>query len=200
MTIEIQTRWQRKSLAAFTLIELLVVIAIIAILASMLLPAQRKAHRTSCFSNLHQIGIATSLYLDDNRDRMPGVTDAELQLTPPVNTSDKRYASMASFMPLLAAGLGKTEMFISPPVGLSINDWRAWFASPWRENGMEFPQRGLANYITVKLAERHPKQARYLRGRSPVNVAVARNSSVSDEKWLMSPFFERIWWQGYHGA
>lgn len=54
----------------FTLVELLVVIGILALLATLLLPGARTAkeagRKAQCASNLHQLGMAMAMYLDDN--------------------------------------------------------------------------------------------------------------------------------------
>jgi prepilin-type N-terminal cleavage/methylation domain-containing protein/prepilin-type processing-associated H-X9-DG protein len=93
---------------AFTLIELLVVIAIIGILAALLLPvlgrAKEAARSTACLSNLHQIGIALQLYVQDNNNKLPFMRDKSLTMTNTLPGPDL----------VLASDLGNTNVLRCP--------------------------------------------------------------------------------------
>jgi len=84
--------------SGFTLIELLVVIAIIAILAAILFPvfarARENARRTSCLSNLKQLGLGMQQYIQDYDGRYPYIPQGSLSNTgrAPMGTGDSADA------------------------------------------------------------------------------------------------------------
>ncbi len=97
----------RKS-RGFTLIELLVVIAIIAILAAILFPvfakARENARRTSCSSNLKQIGLAFMQYSQDYDETMP------IPWVSPINQFPGTYRWMDQIFPYVKS----TQLFTCP--------------------------------------------------------------------------------------
>jgi len=66
-----------RSKTAFTLVEVLIVLAIITLLAALLFPVfgrvRDAGRRTSCASNLRQLGMALSQYAQDNRSFYPAL-------------------------------------------------------------------------------------------------------------------------------
>jgi prepilin-type N-terminal cleavage/methylation domain-containing protein/prepilin-type processing-associated H-X9-DG protein len=69
------SRHSKRLTGGFTLIEVLIVLVIIAILAGILLPvfakAREGARRTSCASNLRQMGMAFQQYTQDSNRKYP---------------------------------------------------------------------------------------------------------------------------------
>jgi prepilin-type N-terminal cleavage/methylation domain-containing protein/prepilin-type processing-associated H-X9-DG protein len=122
-----------RPVKAFTLIELLVVIAIIAILAAILFPvfgrARENARRTSCLSNLKQIGLGVMQYTQDYDERLPmGTYNPAVLYTGtesvPARIFDSTTASglnrYISWMDAIYPYVKSTQIFVCPSASRGI--------------------------------------------------------------------------------
>lgn len=98
------------SARAFTLFELLVTMGITALLLGMLMPAVRaareQARRIECSANLHQIGLAVTMYGSSYEDRLPESVYSRGQGLP----SEMMAANVVISDPL-PPGLGSEQIF-----------------------------------------------------------------------------------------
>jgi len=107
-------RWLREipGLSAFTLVEMLVVIAVLGVLAALLLPAlsrgKETARATACISNLHQIGLALQIYVDNHHNRLPVMRDR------PADTNSVATNSLPGVDVVLKAELGNLNVLRCP--------------------------------------------------------------------------------------
>jgi prepilin-type N-terminal cleavage/methylation domain-containing protein/prepilin-type processing-associated H-X9-DG protein len=118
----------------FTLIELLVVIAIIAILAALLLPSLSKAKdsakRIHCATNLHQLGVALRLYVDEFR-RYPAFSSS---IMGPFPASPRAGYWDAQILPYAAGNKG---VFLC--AGLTFPRGQVTVSNNWNDTMMGGP-------------------------------------------------------------
>jgi prepilin-type N-terminal cleavage/methylation domain-containing protein len=111
----------------FTLIELLVVIAIIAILAALLFPvfarAREQARKTTCLSNLKQIGAGLLMYAQDYDETLPIAVQDNSNLNSKTGATEAPHASPAPGLTMpgaISAYVKNDGLFTCPTLGARL--------------------------------------------------------------------------------
>ncbi len=141
----------------FTLIELLVVIAIIAILAAILFPvfarAREQARKTSCISNMKQIGTSMMMYVQDYDETYPDSSVVAREV--PANLPLEGYAN--GYQGALHITAWSHRRYLDPATPTSplvIGGWVKVF-NPYTKNDQIFmcpSDRKVDRWIGAKVA------------------------------------------------
>lgn len=109
----------------FTLIELLVVIAIIAILAAILFPvfarARENARRSSCQSNMKQVGLTLTQYAQDYDEKMPPLYLPSTGQLWPQMIQPYLKSEQVMVCPSIGIVAGQAPLVGNPSYGMNIN-------------------------------------------------------------------------------
>jgi prepilin-type N-terminal cleavage/methylation domain-containing protein/prepilin-type processing-associated H-X9-DG protein len=120
-----------RGVKGFTLIELLMVISIIVLLMTLLLPtlhrAKRLANAVACQSNLHQWGVAFSMYTNDNNGYFFRGQYSHVRDDSPLSPIRPYCDSNDLFLCPMAAKPKKTPLDMTRPKFLQLGDkFSAW--------------------------------------------------------------------------